>query len=106
MNNPSYIRSPQRKPEYTIDLDVMYGGSKQSATWAVVASAVVLVFVLMVWCFFYKLIVGNTPTCSKVPWYGFAILLFVFSTIYVVLAFASLITSSIHLSAQNKKKCN
>ena len=68
-------------------------------------SILYFLFALLVWIFFYKLINSNTKQ-HHVPWYGFAIFLFVITTIYVFIAIGSLVTSSIQVSeAEKKKQC-
>ena len=74
-----------------------------AASWTVTASALYLVFIGLVWVFFYKLLFHHKGNVH-VPWYGFGIFLFIITTLFVFVAIASLITSSITLSNVNQKE--
>ena len=98
-------RNNQPTKKNSLDLFMMSKQSPNASAWMVVGATISLVFIILIWCFFYKVLVQYSPPKGHhVPWYGFGIFLFIIVTIYVFFALAYLVGSSIMLSEENKNK--
>ena len=105
-NSPKKYVPPPKQPRKNYMNDYMgsFQMSSESASWAVAAAVLFLVFVLLTWIFFYKILFGHGKHCKQIPWYGFGVFLFIIATIYVFIAIAFLVTASIQLAEEDKKK--
>lgn len=90
-NGMPAIAFPPNQNAYGTDLITV-----DQAAWMLTGTVIYLVFVLLVWVFFYKILFMSKG--AHIPWWGFGVLLIVLVTIAVFFGIAGVVMSSIQMS--------